>query len=108
VSVVRLPVLYRMFGRVYSDREWEALCTGCGDCCIVTRKEADGHWVSTGIPCRYLDLEDRTCRVYDRRQQLEPSCMKVTPAMVTGAMLPRHCGYVEELERLQESWQDGA
>jgi hypothetical protein len=34
--------------------------------------------------------------------------MKVTPAMVTGAMLPRHCGYVEELERLQESWQDGA
>ena len=101
----RLPVLYDLMGRVYSDAEWEALCDGCGDCCYESNY-TDAGWVHTGTPCRYLDLEKR-CRVYTQRFEAEKDCIKVTPSLVLQGILPSTCAYVEEMHRIVEEDYDG-
>ena len=102
----KLPVVYDLLGRLYSHAEWEALCKGCGLCCYVNHL-TDTGWVSTGVPCRYLDVVDRTCRVYPQRFDAEPECTKVTPSVVHSGMMPPDCGYNDELQRIVEEDYDG-
>ncbi|MCP4870981.1 MAG: hypothetical protein GY898_19930 [Proteobacteria bacterium] len=86
-------------GRLYSHREWEALCDGCGQCCFESHW-VDGAWKHTSIPCRYLDDFDRSCKVYGNRFQAESECIKVTPSVVLQGGLPETCAYREELTRI--------
>ena len=95
-SQSRLPVL-DMLGRHYSEAHWEALCNRCGECCYESEWK-DNRWVSTGVPCRYLDVDKNECKVYTCRFEAEPQCNPVTPTAVMQGMLPQRCSYTEELE----------
>ena len=80
--------------------EWEALCDGCGRCCLNKLEDWDTgaiHWTNVG--CRLLD--DSTCRCadYPNRQAIVPDCIQLTPETVRSlSWLPPTCGYrlVEE------------
>lgn len=106
VPNVRLPLVHSLLGRLYSDREWEALCNKCGKCCYEAR-EVDDRWVRTGVPCRFLDVLDTTCGVYPHRFQAEAQCTRVTPGVVLQGILPAECSYHDEVRRIVEEDYDG-
>lgn len=59
-----------------SDAQWEALCDGCGRCCLHKLQDADsGEIHYTAVACRLLDLRRCRCRRYDERQRLVPDCV---------------------------------
>jgi uncharacterized cysteine cluster protein YcgN (CxxCxxCC family) len=75
--------------------EWEALCDGCGRCCLVKLEDEDtGEIAFTRIACRQLDLEKVQCRDYANRQQWVPDCVRLTPETVARInWLPKSCAY---------------
>ena len=101
----RLPVI-EMLGRSYSEQQWEDLCNRCAECCFES-EWVNGRWISTGVPCRYLDLDTRTCKVYSCRFEAEPQCNKVNPSAVLQGMLPSECSYVDELTTIIEEDFEG-
>lgn len=78
-----------------SSEEWEALCDGCGICCMYKIEDADtGDIVLTSVACRFLDLESITCQLYDKRFSAMPTCIKLTPSKVERLeWLPNTCAY---------------
>ena len=49
-------------------QEWEALCDGCGKCCLNKIEDADtGEIALTRVACRMLD--DSTCRCSNYRDR---------------------------------------
>jgi uncharacterized cysteine cluster protein YcgN (CxxCxxCC family) len=78
-----------------SIERWEALCKACGECCLEKIEDERGTIFYTMKPCRYLDVETRLCKVYDKRFAINPDCVKLTPELVsTLRWLPGDCGYV--------------
>lgn len=75
--------------------EWESLCDGCGKCCLSKLEDEDTgeiHWTSVG--CRLFDAGKCSCRDYERRNELVPDCIILTPEKVrTLSWLPKTCGY---------------
>ncbi|HHX91711.1 MAG TPA: YcgN family cysteine cluster protein [Paracoccus sp.] len=79
-----------------SSAEWEALCDGCGKCCLNKLEDADtGEVFFTNIACRLLD--DSTCRCgnYEIRKSLVPECVLLTPGTLKDVAywLPKSCAY---------------
>jgi uncharacterized protein len=105
-AIPRLPIVHEMLGRIYSDREWEALCNKCGKCCYEAY-EIDDKWVRTGVPCKFLDVLDKTCHVYSHRFQAEEGCTRVTPSLVLKGILPEDCSYHDEVRRIVEEDHGG-
>jgi uncharacterized protein len=84
--------------------DWESLCIRCGECCFEKWIEADGTIIPTGVPCRYLDIVTRQCKVYHKRLDVGEECMLLTPEVVRSVQwLPPTCGYVQHLERSAEA-----
>jgi uncharacterized protein len=76
--------------------QWEALCDGCGRCCL--RKilfEDTGEVSYTRVVCRHLDLLTCRCGCYDQRSELMPECLVMTPANLPPvlSLLPDTCAY---------------
>ena len=76
--------------------EWEALCDGCGKCCLNKLEDEDpGEVARTRVACRLLD--DATCRCaqYPIRHQFVPECITLDPATIHKHMywLPLTCAY---------------
>lgn len=76
-----------------SEKEFEDLCTGCGECCLI-RMPVKGY----GFSCPRLNLSNRRCRNYEKRAE-EELCHKLTPENVPklsgpGGPLPDDCSYV--------------
>lgn len=78
-----------------TTEEWEALCDGCGICCMYKIEDADtGDVELTSVACRFLDLEHITCQLYDARFSAMPTCIKLTPSKVEKlGWLPDTCAY---------------
>lgn len=78
-----------------STTEWEALCDGCGRCCLHKLEDEDtGELYFTNVACRLLDLTTCRCRDYPRRVERVPDCLVLTPASLElFAQLPSTCAY---------------
>lgn len=78
-----------------SREEWEALCDGCGQCCLHKVEDADtGAIYSTNVACRLLDLTTARCSDYRHRKAQVPDCLKLSPRSVGGiSWLPATCAY---------------
>jgi uncharacterized cysteine cluster protein YcgN (CxxCxxCC family) len=78
-----------------SPAEWEALCDGCGRCCLVKLEDEDtGAIHATSIGCTLFDAQSCRCRDYDNRAARVPDCVTLTPALVRQlSWLPPTCAY---------------
>jgi uncharacterized cysteine cluster protein YcgN (CxxCxxCC family) len=84
----------RPLGELTSE-EWEALCDGCGRCCLhKLEDEDDGTVHETNVACRLLDTGTARCRDYRNRRAFVPDCVKLTLRIVGDApWLPDSCAY---------------
>ena len=75
--------------------EWEALCDGCGRCCLHKLEDEDtGELYFTNVACRLLDLTTCRCREYARRVELIPDCLVLSPSTPDlFEQLPSTCAY---------------
>ena len=78
-----------------SRTEWEALCDGCGKCCLAKLEDEDtGEIWLTNVACRLLDTGTARCKDYRHRRALVPDCIRLTPALAERiAWLPDSCAY---------------
>lgn len=78
-----------------SPPEWEALCDGCGRCCLIKIEDLDsGRLFYTNVICEYHDSEACRCTQYAKRSLLVPDCIKVTPDVARSHdWLPDTCAY---------------
>lgn len=78
-----------------NEGEWEALCDGCGKCCLHKAEDEDtGRIYFTNIRCRLLDGERACCTHYETRRSYVPDCVRLTPQTVDEVpWLPRSCAY---------------
>lgn len=82
--------------RKLSQPEWEALCDGCGRCCLNKLEDEETAEVAlTRVACRLLD--DTTCRCahYDNRHQFVPDCIVLRPDNLDehAYWMPATCAY---------------
>ena len=79
-----------------TTQEWEALCDGCGKCCLNKLEDEDtGEVALTRVACRLLDDQSCRCAQYPIRHQFVPECIVLTPKTLIDNMywLPLTCGY---------------
>lgn len=90
-----------------NEQEWEAICDGCGKCCLHTFIDSeqedfestdvlrDGEEIIyTSIVCRYLDTKKCFCTEYENRTSLVPSCVKLTKDNIDSIFfMPPSCSY---------------
>ncbi len=78
-----------------TPEEWEALCDGCSQCCIVKFEDVDTKEIFfTDVVCQYLDLEACRCTAYTDRSRLVPTCLVLTPSLVRQLpWMPKTCAY---------------
>ncbi|WP_146588380.1 YcgN family cysteine cluster protein [Puniceibacterium confluentis] len=79
-----------------SAEEWEALCDGCGKCCLNKLEDEDtGQVELTRVACRLFD--DTTCRCaqYPIRHQFVPECIVLKPGNIDthAYWMPQTCAY---------------
>jgi uncharacterized cysteine cluster protein YcgN (CxxCxxCC family) len=76
-------------------QEWEALCDGCGRCCLHKLEDADsGAIEDTNVACKLLDIQTARCSDYRNRRAFVPDCMRLTLKVVEQVnWLPATCAY---------------
>ena len=78
------------------DREeWEALCDGCGKCCLhKLEDDQTGELHATNVACRLLDGSSCRCSNYKLRRVFVPDCVRLDSANLGKiAWLPSTCAY---------------
>ncbi len=76
--------------------EWEALCDGCGKCCLNKLEDAEtGDIAFTRVACRLLDDDTCRCVHYDIRHQFVPDCVTLSPENIDthASWMPTTCAY---------------
>ena len=89
-----------------STAEWEALCDGCGRCCLNKLEDEDtGEIVLTRLACALLDIGQCRCSDYPNRFAKMPDCINLTPEKVRSlTWLPATCGYRRVKEGRGLAW----
>lgn len=79
----------------FTKQEWDAVCDGCGKCCLYKLEDADTAEIHyCNVACRLLDTDTCRCTDYSNRRQRVPDCVKLTPALaVDFSWLPSTCAY---------------
>lgn len=79
----------------FTHEEWEALCDGCGLCCLIKIMDEEGDDVYyTDVICRYHDSNQCRCTVYGERTVKVPTCLVVTPEIADNLeWIPETCAY---------------
>lgn len=77
------------------QNEWEALCDGCGRCCLAKLEDEDsGEVLFTRVACHLLDTEQCRCRDYDNRLKKVHDCLRLSQDNIsTIGWLPTTCAY---------------
>lgn len=89
-----------------SSAQWEALCDGCGKCCLhkIIDSEYDDEYegalregetlLFTNVSCRYLDPKTCGCGVYQQRLVHVPDCVVLKPTDLHNIyFMPQSCSY---------------
>ena len=79
-----------------TKKEWEALCDGCGKCCLNKLEDEDtGAIALTRVACRLLDDTTCHCGQYEIRHQFVPECIVLTPKNLEKHLywMPETCAY---------------
>ncbi|MGM0584959.1 MAG: YcgN family cysteine cluster protein [Pseudomonadota bacterium] len=79
-----------------SREEWEALCDGCGRCCLLKLEDEDtGELAYTDVHCRLYDPAACRCGNYALRKVLVPGCVVLTPDNIHDIKdwMPVTCAY---------------
>ncbi len=86
--------------------EWESLCDGCGQCCLVKIEDEDTSDVYlTRLACRLLDVGSCRCCDYENRHASEPDCIAFNPENVGEiSWLPESCAYRRVAEGRSLAW----
>jgi uncharacterized protein len=76
--------------------QWEALCDGCGKCCLHKLEDEETQELhATNVACRLLDRRTGQCSDYKHRHAFVPECIRLTPKKLrTMDWLPKSCAYV--------------
>jgi uncharacterized cysteine cluster protein YcgN (CxxCxxCC family) len=75
--------------------QWEALCDGCGKCCVhKLEDEETGELHATNVACRLLDRRMGRCSDYRHRHAYVSECVRLNVNNVAGIeWLPSTCAY---------------
>jgi hypothetical protein len=78
-----------------SASEWESLCDGCGQCCLLKLEDEDtGKIAVTRVACKLLDIGSCRCSNYEARKDHVPDCVKLTLEEACSLVwLPKTCAY---------------
>lgn len=78
-----------------SDAEWEAVCDGCGLCCLTKLQDDEtDEIVYTSVVCPYSDPATAQCTDYANRSINVPACVQLTRERVAEFdWLPDTCAY---------------
>jgi uncharacterized cysteine cluster protein YcgN (CxxCxxCC family) len=75
--------------------EWEALCDGCGRCCLHKLEDDEtGELYPTNVACRLLDRRNGRCTDYRNRREQVSDCVRLDRSSL-GKLdwLPDTCAY---------------
>jgi len=78
-----------------TEAQWEALCDGCGRCCLVKLEDEDsGEIYTTSVACRLLERESCKCCDYENRFASVPDCLDLRKEQLAElSWLPQTCAY---------------
>ena len=78
-----------------TSEEWEALCDGCGKCCLIKLEDEETQEIAfTKVACKLLDCKTAYCSNYQNRHQHVPDCIQLTPEKLQQIRwLPQSCAY---------------
>ncbi len=79
-----------------NSAEWEALCDGCGLCCMNKLEDWDtGEIFWTNVACTLLDGRTCRCKDYSNRFDHVPDCINLDAETVKKTpWLPATCAYL--------------
>ncbi len=90
------PAFWRNTSLAGMDRDqWEALCDGCGQCCLEKLQDpASGAVTYTNVACRFLDIATCRCRCYADHRSKVRGCERLTADNILAFdWLPETCAY---------------
>lgn len=78
-----------------SHQQWEALCDGCGKCCLHKLEDTNsGRIYYTDVVCHLIDLQSCQCGDYTNRHQAVSDCIAFTADDLDKMpWLPETCAY---------------
>lgn len=89
------PKFWQLPLHLLNLHEWEALCDGCGLCCLIKYIDDDTDKVEyTDVACKLLDINTGLCSNYPKRQKHVPDCITLEYGMLKHMQwLPNTCAY---------------
>jgi uncharacterized protein len=89
-----------------NPKEWEALCDGCGLCCLVRFEDEDtGQVIPTRVHCQLFDADLCRCTDYEHRKRHVPDCIQLTPGNIEALeWMPKSCAYRRLHEGRSLAW----